>query len=273
MNLRKLVRRTITGGGILRAVVESYVNGRVTVRLAPKGARLTNLSAIGQNLSVGQPVLVDYSAGVEPIVRSAIGETTVDPEPDLLQPEVGSDLIEVDDEDYSAYGWWYSEDIDEYHLYQGVPLVYFFGPWYPAWEVYQQYGAWDSSNHLGWYGKQRSYMEVLRTGKYLISGSWNYDLSEARVSAGGGAYATTGHTRLRILRNGSPIASKPVRDHEESRGFNLLSIITIRQLSQGDLLELELMQTLGPDYWMGNYATDGPYTALSLCIVYIPGTE
>jgi hypothetical protein len=59
--------------------------GFATVRLATKGARLTNLPVVGGEVAVGQRVAIDYSAGVPPVVRPIAEEQ---------QPTVGFELPE-----------------------------------------------------------------------------------------------------------------------------------------------------------------------------------
>ena len=69
MSLRREFRQQLTKGAWTWATVESTALGKATVRLAKNGARLTNLPILGEGVSVGQRVVVDYSAEGTPIVR------------------------------------------------------------------------------------------------------------------------------------------------------------------------------------------------------------
>lgn len=51
------------------ATVEGVAMGKATVRLATNGARLTNCPILGAEVSIGERVVVDYSAEGQPVVR------------------------------------------------------------------------------------------------------------------------------------------------------------------------------------------------------------
>jgi len=68
--LSPYVRAAIDSGTALPAIVEEINLGLATVRLGNRnGARLTNLSIMGEGVAVGAQVIVDYAAGIDPIVR------------------------------------------------------------------------------------------------------------------------------------------------------------------------------------------------------------
>jgi len=67
--LRRPIRQTHKSGAYIKAVVEDVTLGYATVRLANNGARLTRLPILGGAVSVGENVIVDYSAGIPPLVR------------------------------------------------------------------------------------------------------------------------------------------------------------------------------------------------------------
>lgn len=69
MNLRREFRSQLTRGAYVFATVEGVSMGKATVRLANNGARLTNCPILGANVSIGERVVVDYSAEGKPIVR------------------------------------------------------------------------------------------------------------------------------------------------------------------------------------------------------------
>lgn len=76
--LRRPVRQAQTSGAYVYGLVEDIPFGYATVRLgSPDGARLTNLQVVGGGVAVGDTVIVDYSAGVPPIVRSVTLEGEV----------------------------------------------------------------------------------------------------------------------------------------------------------------------------------------------------
>lgn len=79
--LRPVVRRTKAFGAQLPAIVEEVNLGLATVRLAPNGARLTNLPTMG-DIAPGDNVIVDYATG-EPYVRP----TTVVEEEEIILEE------------------------------------------------------------------------------------------------------------------------------------------------------------------------------------------
>ena len=63
------IRQTQKSGAYANAVVEEISLGYATVRLAKNGARLTRLPVLGGAVSEGENVIVDWSAGVPPLVR------------------------------------------------------------------------------------------------------------------------------------------------------------------------------------------------------------
>lgn len=69
MTLRRLVRNIHQKGSQVYAVVEEINLGFATVRIADRGARLTSLPVVGGTVTIGQRVIVDYSAGTPPVVR------------------------------------------------------------------------------------------------------------------------------------------------------------------------------------------------------------
>ena len=74
MSIKQLVRKSFYQGVYVYATVEAVSLGRVAVRLAESGARLTGLSVIGSLPVVGDRVIVDYAAGTPPAARLLRGE-------------------------------------------------------------------------------------------------------------------------------------------------------------------------------------------------------
>ena len=71
-DLRREVRLTAERGTQLYATVEAVVYGFATVRLADGGARMTSLPIVGATVSIGDTVVVDYSAEGKPFVRPVL---------------------------------------------------------------------------------------------------------------------------------------------------------------------------------------------------------
>jgi hypothetical protein len=101
--LRRPIRQTQKSGVYVKAVVEDISLGYATVRLARNGARMTRLPVLGGAVSVGETVVVDYSAGVPPMVRPI---TTPYPEEEVsLGDSFGEGMNEVQsDVSFKVYG-------------------------------------------------------------------------------------------------------------------------------------------------------------------------
>ena len=69
ISIKKLVRKSFYQGVYVCAVVEEVHLGRATVRFTNGGARLTDLTVIGNLPEIGDRVVVDYAAGTPPAVR------------------------------------------------------------------------------------------------------------------------------------------------------------------------------------------------------------
>ena len=102
-NLRRSIQGTIRRGNVVHAIVEDYSFGRATVRLTEGGSRLSNLSTLGYTVNVDDEVIVDYRAGVAPIVRpifesevedeEVITLASAEPLGDVNEAEPGWELI------------------------------------------------------------------------------------------------------------------------------------------------------------------------------------
>jgi len=69
MNIKPVIRVSVTGGAYTYGVIESYALGLATVRLATGGARLTSIP-ITSFVRAGLEVIIDYTNDV-PSVRRA----------------------------------------------------------------------------------------------------------------------------------------------------------------------------------------------------------
>lgn len=194
MTFRRTVRKAIQSGSTVHATVESYALGYATVRLATNGARLTNLSTQGAIVTAGDKVIVDYSAGVKPVVRPLFIPTY---EPDTLEVDTGNEVIYMD-EDWScavtathSYGYGLDPSGNEswpYFAYQQfIPMAtpykiqwadnsMWFGS-YKEGDTVEYFdtaegasGMYNENNNYG-----QNYLEIQRTGRYYITGRMEWD--------------------------------------------------------------------------------------------------
>jgi hypothetical protein len=87
-DIQSIFRHTHQRGGRYYAIVEHVRLGKATVRLQANGARLSNLNVVGDYVSDGDLVVVDYG-GIKPVVKPAeavVGEVSLDlPTADALE--------------------------------------------------------------------------------------------------------------------------------------------------------------------------------------------
>lgn len=264
MSLRETVRNTIKSGSTMYATVESYSLGLATVRLHENGARLTNLSTIGGEVEIGQTVIVDYSAGVNPIVRPEfVTEETSNLEP-LLEEVFEPREIPVDDEDFGCCAWHEGAGIAGNWLYDGQPFIVPFGYNMPDDGWYA--GSWDSGGWIDWTANPgRTYLLVPKTGKYLIHISW----SDFWTNVNPGAIK--GYCKIRVLVNGSPILEWHGRDGEGLWYQQGLSAMMIDTLDQGDQVSMEWTINFDGNYNLEYWAAY-EYDSRTIKLQYIPGT-
>ena len=120
MSIRRSVRKAMQTGTTMYARVEESNLGLATVRLGGLGARMTNLSTVGGQVQAGDTVIVDWSAGVDPIVRPLFVEAEAEVELGLSVPETL-----IDDEDISTFQDTYHDVAEGHDAYisQGVPYA------------------------------------------------------------------------------------------------------------------------------------------------------
>lgn len=194
MNLRRDVRKAIQRGSSVYATVEEYKLGYATVRLAKNGARLTNLSTQGAIVTRGDQVIVDYSAGVKPVVRPLFIPAY---EPETLEIDSGKEVTPPDD-DFScavnvtyAYGHGLGPEGEDPFPYESWEQFIPISTWTKiqfadnqwkwgseTWGFSVEYydsapgaaGMYDETKDFG-----QNYIEIKRTGRYIITAKMEFD--------------------------------------------------------------------------------------------------
>jgi hypothetical protein len=207
LNIRQSAREAIRRGLYVSAVVEDTHGNTATVRLGDEsGQRLTNLRVVGDTVSVGQKVVVDYSSGppptVHPVLEAPVETLDLDPGTMIGKPP------EDKDEDVSVWANtdWFPLEI-QYNQRSNLLHQFHFGgngyaiPEYHGWEdhPYPDPINWEYDNaEFVDKSKYVSYeLTVPVTGKYLVTVSMN-----AYIAQDG--HAATYEMHLR--RNGAIIA-------------------------------------------------------------------
>jgi hypothetical protein len=207
MSIRQKAREAIRRGLYVNAVVEATNGNLATVRLGnTSGQRLTNLRVVGDAVSVGQAVVVDYSSGppptVHPVLEAPIEALDIEPGRMVNRPP------EEKDEDVSCWANtdWFPMEIQYNQRAQLLHEFHFGGngyaiPAYWDWEgaPYPDPINWEYDN-AGFVDKSRyiSYeLTVPVTGKYLVTVSMNaYILQDGHFST----------YEMHLRRNGDIIA-------------------------------------------------------------------
>jgi len=71
MTMKRTIRETSTGGSFTYGVVESYILGLATVRVAKGGARFTSIP-VTFNMLAGSTVIIDHTNDVPSVRRDTI---------------------------------------------------------------------------------------------------------------------------------------------------------------------------------------------------------
>lgn len=264
-HVRRPVRRTLTRGSIIHATVEQFQFGLATVRLAGNGARLTNLSTIGGEVAVGDSVLVDYSAGIKPIVRPLFLEEELE---DVIVADSPVEKVEAVDNYGGCFGWHLNWIEPEIWIQHGETYTYHIGPktnldfsYSNTWWEDGDFGVTDQG---GWWG--RTYVTIPVSGKYLIqcgdeNNHWYH------MPPFGGWH------RLRVLKNGTVIGEDYMPDAKDFVfDYAGLNVTMIQEFEAGDKISFDYMFTIPEEsYWLGNYYTN-PGEGSELIIKLIPGT-
>lgn len=274
MSVRRPIRKAMQTGTTMYALVEESNLGLATVRLGGLGARMTNLSTVGGQVQAGDTVIVDWSAGVDPIVRPLF----VEEEPEV---ELGISVPEtlIDDEDFSTFQDTYhgiQEGHDAY-ISTGVPYLWRNGR-FDHWKsiYYQEY--WDSANIVANTSTMGGeYMIVPRDGKYLI-GFVCLEVFLHNLPGPNGDYVdnveSQCHYRIRIIKNNStPIAVGTGLWSVDYYGAPGINITAFEPLEAGDQISFEIYFTSSAisAWWVDNY---GVFIAegRSRWLIYLPGT-
>jgi hypothetical protein len=268
MSLRRSVRQTIHGGSTTYATVEEYKLGLATVRLGETGARLSNLSTIGGEVDVGDTVIVDYSAGVIPIVRPLFVVDEVEALPD----ESPVENVEIPDAIGGCFGW-HRDWIDpEVYIWHNEPYAYHIGPQFEQdWgqsPAYWEDGDFEVVGKGGWWG--RTYITIPFAGKYLIQ----IGVDERFFDHIGDE--TGGWHRVRLWKNGSTLVGEQYTSDVQQVSLDCSgnAMTMILELSVGDTLSFDFTWTiphLTSYYWLGNHTSYAPEVH-EMKIQLLPGT-
>ncbi len=150
MSLRRTVRQVQKDGAVIYAQVEDIQFGFATVRLgSANGPRITQLPVLGGVVAVGERVIVDYSAGVPPVVRPI---TVGAPTPAVLPhaEEVRPEGITID-EDVSIHAYMTQTQILTNGEWKTMPM-----------------GAVKFDTHTFWDEQNPSYLTLPYAGFYFF---------------------------------------------------------------------------------------------------------
>lgn len=257
--LRESVRKTIDTGAATWAVVESFQLGLATVRLTNNGARLTNLNVMGGNVNIGDLVIVDYSAGVKPIVRPPLyakeeylteipleiaEPITADAAGESFTPAngIGFRLISYDTDDM-----WF----DSGTPYRPLPR----GQWVTLFWDYSQWGATIKGTSV----------RIPASGFYLVSAFWDEAINCREIIGIKNnqpvqyiAWDFSGYYHLQVKCNGDVILQSTSRDFETILGHFTCHGTMFGHFDGGDVLEMQLRSGVRVDnfYDMG-YPIEG----------------
>lgn len=324
MTLRRSIRKAIQRGGTVHATVEAYHLGYATVRLADKGARLTNLSTQGAVVKAGDKVIVDYSAGVRPVVRPLF---IPEYEPEELEIDQGKEVIYNDDDwscavtvwigqgygldpwgnDPNPFDAWSSSSREQGWWKANEPWKVNWGDNTMQWAISCEYfdvaegsaGMYNEDDNFG-----QNYLEIKRTGRYLITGKVEFDDIDGNRTTGvpelyNGTwyvmdyayhpitgeprtpYNNDGYWWMAISKNDVIVAKNTYRITEcggwtQSGLDGPYPIINaIVWCNYGDKIALVIWENNnGPYYWPGwGFPSSGSTDSNGLSVAYIPGSD
>jgi len=164
MSIRRTVRKALESGTTMYAKVEEVNLGLATVRLGGTGRRMTNLSTVGGQVQKDDTVIVDWSAGINPIVRPLFLADEEEPLP--LADSAGESFV-----DYEDYGcavgshMYYEWGIG---IYEGIGNKMRNAMF--DWSLFYEWNElWDSANMCATpypYGDE--FITIPRDGKYYF---------------------------------------------------------------------------------------------------------
>jgi hypothetical protein len=206
-NLRQKARDAIRRGLYVNAVVEDTHGNVATVRLGNNtGQRLTNLQVVGDAVTAGQKVVVDYSSGPPPVVHPILVAPVEEIE--LLPGGMTPRPPQTKDDDVSCLAnqdWWpletqYNERSNLLHYFKFGGNGYAI-PAYWDWEdiPYPDPVNWeyDNANFVNKGDYSSTELTIPISGKYLVTVSMNAYITQV-------GHAATYEMHLR--KNGTVIA-------------------------------------------------------------------
>lgn len=287
MTLRRYFRKTIDSAAITYATVESVAGNKVTVRLVGTDGRMTNLTAVGDiPINEGDRVIVDYSAGITPVVRGiethlepgesagysgelpgGIGVESTDLDQEQTEEEVP--FVEAEDVGVKAVVEDQSYEGDPYdpilHTYD--PRTVNFGYNRSDWKSCE----WDTHNMYGpltTFGPTE--ITIPKDGKYIVDARWDKSIHDDTQ------YHYPGFSRLTVYLNGTTeiAAGYGVRSgFQWTEGCRAFRIV---ELQKGDKLSMTIWHTYPQDeYQLEKWDTglNSETPEVSLTIQLVPGSN
>jgi len=307
--LRRNIRRAITGGNNIYAIVLGVYQNMAAVQVEHTNQKMYGLSIIGGDVSVGDRVILDYSHGTPPFVRS--NYTTVG---DKAETELG-----VFNENYTpefnpsmdGLGWAdnslkyrygnMTAGLEIWHInnpqifLSGEPQkirwgdnVDWFGSWYYAylWDSQASNtpgGMWDYTNKQEEYG---STMIRLSKGKFLVRTYLLFPNPNVYTFHP----QTHGWIKIEILQNGTPVAETtqrwgrvktPQNDQVKHAHLTYWYYMQIGEATScscivdgdyGDYVEVRLTQTVCDTEDFDSYWFAAVWYYLAFSATALPGT-
>jgi hypothetical protein len=275
MSIRRTIRKALQTGTTMYAKVEETNLGLATVLLGGTGARMTNLSTVGGPVVIGDTVIVDWSAGINPIVRPLF----IEEDPEELPPGVSAPENVLEEEDISTFqdslaGGWFNPPY--WSLTVGVPYIWFGGryDWWDS-QFYQEY--FDSANickNVAIF--EDGVMTIPRDGKYLVGMACNEVTIHNNQDADGSIDPVEQqcHYRIRIIKNNStPIAVGTGQWSVDWYGAPGINLTAFEPLLAGDRLTFEIYFTsttvVSMPLWLYGFFEG---ESRSRWLIYLPGT-
>lgn len=241
--LSPYVRAAIDSGTALAAIVEEINLGQATVRIGSgKGARLTNLSVMGEDIEPGDEVIVDYAAGIEPIVRPI---TTISEDVEALiawalaiAPEDawgGEELAPAIDigcsVNFQCFDRSWESGVPKMPLFANIPYKLPFNV--IMWDPGQMSYPWSTQvtiKDTGYYLVHFSWIEPVNATVIPVYPVWQLPVKEQY-----------GVFRVRILHNGAPIHTVHNRVFEDNN-YNVTPVegTLFEHFDEGDVIEMEV---------------------------------
>jgi len=277
MSIRRTVRKALESGTTMYAKVEEVNLGLATVRLGGTGRRMSNLSTVGGEVQKNDTVIVDWSAGINPIVRPLFLED----EPEELELGTSAPENTYDSEDISTfqdtyYGGFWGGNYPP--LNQGVPHQLEGGSYdYEYESYYQEY--FDSADICRNQAKfEDGYMYIPRDGKYLIGFNWLEPFNSQDEEPGSPTYPapmeSSCYYRIRILKNDTTVLGEGTGQWDIGwYGETSINLTAFDYLNEGDRLSFEVYFTSSAvSYYLFDYHGHFDGDGRTRWCIYLPGT-